>query len=217
MDVIIQQILLLFFIFPVIIHSKNSCPNSTCGNSFLPIKYPFKLQTDQPPKNCYDYIDVRCNDQGQVIINLPFYGDFYVTYIDYYLQRIALTDPENCLLGRLMTNFSVYPLDAFFYENYTYYMCPKERVRRPFSEIQCLSNSTNATIATTELSSEFMEEMFGCKPIVSSLIPVSWSSEYNYSGNFDDLQLTWNVSGCKDCEEYGPGNFPGTVVIIHDY
>ncbi|KAI3444419.1 hypothetical protein Pfo_001084 [Paulownia fortunei] len=196
---ILQIFLFLFFIFPVIIHSKNSCPTSSCANSFFTIKYPFKVQTDQPPKNCHDYIDLRCNDQGQALINLPSSGDFIVTFIDYYAQKIDLSDPGNCLLGRLMTNFSLYPLEAFRYENYTYYTCPRNRVRYQFSEIPCLSNSTNATIATTG----FMEEIYGCKPIVGSLIPVLPTREHYYSGTFGDLQLTWNVSGCKDCEEYG--------------
>ncbi|KAL0428742.1 UNVERIFIED_CONTAM: hypothetical protein Sradi_0500200 [Sesamum radiatum] len=203
MDGIIPQVLLiLFFHLPVIVHSKNSCPTSSCGSNLLQIKYPFKLQSDQPPKNCQDYIDLRCNGQGQAIINLPSSGDFYVTYVDYYRQTIALSDPGNCLPARLMTNYSLYPLEAVRYENYTYYTCPRKLVMYQFSEIHCLSNSTNATIATSVFSAGYMQAIYGCKPIVSSMIPVSLTED-DYRQIPGYLELTWNVSGCKDCEEDG--------------
>ncbi|KAK4418520.1 putative RING-H2 finger protein ATL21C [Sesamum alatum] len=203
MDGLIPQVLLvLFLIFPVIAPSKNSCPTSSCGSNFLQIKYPFKLQSDQPPKSCQDYINLECNGQGQAVINLPSSGDFYVTYVDYYRQTIALSDPGNCLPGRLMTNYSLYPLEAFRYENYTYYTCPRELIMYQFREIHCLSNSTNATIATSVFSAGYMQAMYGCKPIVSSMIPVS-STEDDYRRIPGYLELTWNVSGCEDCEEDG--------------
>ncbi|KAL0426117.1 UNVERIFIED_CONTAM: putative RING-H2 finger protein ATL21C [Sesamum radiatum] len=203
MDGIIPQVLLvLLFIFPVTVYSKNSCPTSSCGSNYLQIKYPFKLQSDQPPKNCQDYIDMRCNSQSQAIINLPSSGDFYVTYVNYYRQTIILSDPGNCLPGRLMTNFSLYPLEAIRYENYTYYTCPRKHVMYQFSEIHCLSNSTNATIATSVFSAGYMQAMYGCKPIASSMIPVSLTED-DYRQIPGYLELTWNVSGCKDCEEDG--------------
>ncbi|KAL0379399.1 UNVERIFIED_CONTAM: putative RING-H2 finger protein ATL21C [Sesamum angustifolium] len=203
MDGIIPQVLLvLLFIFPVTVHSKNSCPTSSCGSNYLQIKYPFKLQSDQPPKNCQDYIDLRCNSQSQAILNLPSSGDFYVTYVNYYRQTIILSDPGNCLPGRLMTNFSLYPLEAIRYENYTYYTCPRKHVMYQFSEIHCLSNSTNATIATSVFSAGYMQAMYGCKPIASSMIPVSLTED-DYRQIPGYLELAWNVSGCKDCEEDG--------------
>ncbi|XP_020552788.1 RING-H2 finger protein ATL22-like isoform X4 [Sesamum indicum] len=203
MDGIILQVLhVLFLTFPVIVHSKNSCPTSSCGSNFLQIKYPFKLQSDQPPKNCQDYIDLRCNGQGQATIHIPSSGDFYVTYVNYYRQTIALSDPGNCLPGRLMTNYSLYPLEAIRYENYTYYTCPRRLVMYQFSEIHCLSNSTNATIATSVFSAGYMQAIYGCKPIFSSMIPVSMTED-DYRGIPGYLELTWNVSGCKGCEEDG--------------
>ncbi|KAL8499688.1 hypothetical protein ACS0TY_019603 [Phlomoides rotata] len=205
----IHQILLLFLISPVIIiHSKNSCPTSICSfaNS-LQIQYPFKQTDHLLPKECHNFINLRCDDQGQAVINLPSSGEFYVTSIDYIFQRIALTDPGNCLLGRLMvSNITPYPLEAYLYENYTYYTCPKERITYPFTEIHCLSNSVNATIATTVTSSKYMKEKYGCTPIVSSMIPVSRWNEYNISGNFGDLQLTWNIPECRQCYDSPPSS-----------
>ncbi|PIN02174.1 hypothetical protein CDL12_25319 [Handroanthus impetiginosus] len=222
MNAIVEQILLfLFFInFPKTILSKNSCPSSSCGIgvfSYVPIRYPFKLQTDSSPKHCQDYIILRCSNQSRALINLPSSGEFYVTDIDYYTQKIYLSDPENCLPKRFMTNFSLSSLEAFRYENYTYYLCPRKRIMFRFIEIKCLSNSTNVTIATNSgYSSELIEKTYGCRALVSSMIPVSSTFEYDLWGARGHLQLTWDVSGCKDCEEaYGAGNseYHGEVTV----
>ncbi|PIN02173.1 Anaphase-promoting complex (APC), subunit 11 [Handroanthus impetiginosus] len=213
MNAIFEQILLfLFFVnFPKTILSKNLCPSSSCGIevfSNVPIRYPFKLQTDSPPERRQDYIILRCNNQSRALINLPSSGDFYVTDIDYCTQKSYLSEPENCLPKRLMTSSSLSRLEAFRYENYTSYLCPRKRIMFQFGEIECLSNSTNVTIATNSRNSrEFMEKSYGCRAIVSSMIPVSPTFEYGLWWVFGDLQLTWNVSGCEDCEDaYGAGN-----------
>ncbi|XP_073138083.1 putative RING-H2 finger protein ATL21A [Henckelia pumila] len=203
MDGKIHPILLslFFFTFPATIHSKDSCPTSNCGKYLVSITYPFKLESDQPPKNCPNFINLKCTDDGRTMINLPASGDFYVSYISYYARKISLTDPQNCLARRLMTNFSYYPLEAINYVNYTFYTCPGESAYRDLSHdvIRCLSNSTNATIATDKNSAEYFEERYGCKPIVSSSIPV----DYDYYELFDEIQLTWNVPLCKSCKQYG--------------
>lgn len=201
MDSTIKQtiVFLLIITFPVIIHSKNSCPNSRCGSSFLPINYPFKLESDQPPKYCYNSINLRCDDQSHTVMNLPYFGEFYVSDIDYYHRKITLTDPGNCLARRFMTKFSVSPLSAFSYENYTFYMCPRDLGIRRFFQIHCLSNSTNATVVTRADSSDYVEG-YGCKPIVSSMIPVSLLSEYYDWQKFGYLELTWDFPLCKHCE-----------------
>ncbi|KAL2468851.1 putative RING-H2 finger protein ATL21A [Forsythia ovata] len=139
-----------------------------------------------------------------MILNLPFSGDFYVRYIDYYSNKITLYDPRNCLPGRLLNNsmnLSSSPFTAPYYENYTFYTCPKnaEPVGYYALPIGCLSNSTNATIATTrEAPEEF--EYFGCKIIGSSIIPVMYQGQFDYQGIDDDLSLYWNASDCKDCD-----------------
>lgn len=196
MDLTIKHtFLILLIISPVIIHSKDPCPNSSCGSSFFPIKYPFKLETDEPPINCHNSINLRCDDDGRTVINLPRFGDFYVTDINYDLRIIALTYAKNCLPRMLMTNYSVSPLAAFSVENYTFFVCDKNRFTRRF-EIRCLSNSTKATVAMTRDSSGHVEGL-GCRPIVSSMIPVPLLNEDNDWQNLDHLELTWNLPSCQ--------------------
>ncbi|KAL6555668.1 hypothetical protein OROHE_007340 [Orobanche hederae] len=49
-----------------------------------------------------------------------------------------------------------------------------------------------------------MKDKYGCTPVV---ILVLWSSEYNLSGIFGELQLTWNVPRCTECyRHYSPSN-----------
>ncbi|XP_042027274.1 putative RING-H2 finger protein ATL21A [Salvia splendens] len=200
MDLTIKHtFLIILIISPVIIHSKGSCLNSSCGSSLFPIKYPFKLETDDPPINCHNSINLRCDDDGRTVIYLPRFGDFYVTDINYNLRIIALTYAKNCLPRMLMTNFSVSPLATFSVENYTFFVCDKNRFTRRY-EIRCLSNSTKATVAMTRDSSGHVEGL-GCRPIVSSMIPVPLLNEDNDWQNLDHLELTWNLPSCQQhCE-----------------
>lgn len=84
------------------------------------------------------------------MINIPSFGDFFVTDINYDYRKIALTYAGDCLPRMLMTNFSVSPLAVFSFENYTFYMCGESTFIGRF-EIRCLSNSVNATVVMTRL------------------------------------------------------------------
>lgn len=201
---ILGFLLFIFLIFPIV-HSQNVCSSSFCDN--IQINYPFKLQGQEPGNNC-TYINLTCSNQGIPILNLPFSGDFYITYINYYDNRINLDDPSNCLPGRLLNNsmnLSSSPFTAHFYENYTFYTCPANAgpVGYDALPIGCLTNSTNATIATSHGSPEEFE-YYGCKIIGSSLFPVMYLGQYEYRGINDDLSLHWNVSDCKDCDPQSP-------------
>ncbi|KAI3449269.1 hypothetical protein Pfo_005934 [Paulownia fortunei] len=203
MGLYLKTLLFAFLNFSVI-HGENLCPVSFCGSSMLSVKYPFKLENQIPTNNCA-YINLTCSiTQNTTIVNLPYAGDFYVQNIDYVGRYIQLYDPSNCLTRRLM-NFSLAssPLKANYYDNYTFYVCPSDSqvLGSHVNPIGCLSNSTNITVATRELSREFMEG-YGCRGIGSWLIPVSMPEQLFDDGFFDVfLFLTWDVDVCKDCEE----------------
>lgn len=120
---ILEFLLFIFLIFPIV-HSLNVCSSSLCGN--IQIKYPFRLQDQEPGNNC-TYINLTCSNQGISILNLPFSGDVYVNDINYDDNEITLHDPGNCLPGRLLNNsinLKSLPYTATYYENYTFYACP---------------------------------------------------------------------------------------------
>ncbi|KAG8363258.1 hypothetical protein BUALT_Bualt19G0003500 [Buddleja alternifolia] len=180
------------------------------GSRLLPVlgpDYPFKLQTSQPPTNC-SYINLSCNatedNHETTIVNLPYGGDFYVRYIEYYNTYIKLYDPGACLMGRLMNlNLSSSPFKAIFYENYTFYTCPvtADVIYNYVSRIDCLSNATNSSVVSTSmLPPDFMLES-GCEVIGSWLLPVLVPGQFEFNGSDGDLYLTWNFTRCRVCQD----------------
>ncbi|XP_057497412.1 putative RING-H2 finger protein ATL21A [Actinidia eriantha] len=195
---------LLLLLSPVI-YAANSCTTSACSNSSFVVQFPFRIQ-DQQPQNCaYPGFDLTCNKQGIPILNLPQSGEFSVRYINYRTQEIQLYDPSNCLPRRLLDlSLSGTPFTGAYYLNYTFLICPSELTRSRFTVIDCMSNSTTTTLATS--SDNLAAAMTMCKVLVNLPIPVSWPRQYDtgFSSQLNgDLLLTWNVPNCEDCEAQG--------------
>ncbi|PIN02164.1 hypothetical protein CDL12_25321 [Handroanthus impetiginosus] len=189
------------FLFSSLVHCKKHCPTSYCGNNNnLPIHYPFKLQ-EQQLQNC-SYINLRCSTQGVPILNLWYSGDFYVRHIDYESSIIQLYDPENCLPKQLM-NLNLSSLDPFVVvltKNYTFSSCPSELIElSSLTSIDCLSNSSSATVATHKISSQVMKKLYKCNEIITSLVTVLGLHSYDFIGNQSDFFLMWIKTSCQDC------------------
>ncbi|KAK6161768.1 hypothetical protein DH2020_005149 [Rehmannia glutinosa] len=222
---------ILYFLFLIvnIVHSKKDCPISYCGkNKSLPIHYPFRLE-DTGQKGCFN---LKCSIHGNIpLLNFPSSGDFYVRSIDYLVRTIHLYDPDGCIPGRLMnSNLSTfYPLKAVDgYKNYTFFSCPREVIVRSnfTTTVDCLSNSTYSTLATSLLLG--VEEMrsLGCNNVANVMIPVSSAVQDGYYNVFGgDLVFTWdaNVCGKTKCRSAGPKvkvilfwflGFPVIVTVI---
>ncbi|KAL8062884.1 hypothetical protein ABFX02_02G176100 [Erythranthe guttata] len=208
--------LTLFLFFLQSVQSKNHCPTSYCGNNSNTslIQYPFKLRSDDQNtrKNC-TYIDLKCTTQDIPILNLPNSGDFYVRYVDYENSVIKLYDPENCLPKRLMSlnlSFS-YPLMPMYILSYTFYTCPFETIALSnFTVIDCLSNSTVATVATYVISRQVMTEIYMCSEIVRSYVPVLGFRSNDFIGNQTDFILRWVGHPCENC----PRKLRGRIVPL---
>lgn len=131
---ILKFLLFLLSIFPIV-HFEYACPSSFGGEVL--IYYPFILKGQEQGNNC-------------TYINLTW-------YIDYNILRIALYDPRNCLPRRFMNNSMNISSSLFmteYFQNYTFYNCLVNSDPEQYSAlpIGCLSNSTNATVATCEVS-----------------------------------------------------------------
>ncbi|XP_059651246.1 putative RING-H2 finger protein ATL21A [Cornus florida] len=203
---VLKLLLLFFFFLSPVIYATNHCPQtSMCANSSFSIRFPFQLK-GQESQNCsYPGFDLSCSSQGVTVLNLPYSGEFLVRDINYQAQEIQLYDPYNCLPRRLLDiNLSGCPFSPSYYQNYTFLSCPSELTRSRFTSIDCLSNSTNTTLATSSLT--LVTSMTKCKIMAALPIPVSRPLQYQdgFSSNLsDDLQLTWNVPYCQDCEAQG--------------
>ncbi|OIT07422.1 PREDICTED: putative RING-H2 finger protein ATL21A [Nicotiana attenuata] len=97
---------------------------SICGN--LTIRYPFQLQSqkhqDQNPgyNNCFF---LRCTDQGNALLNIPYSGDFLVLEINYSTKEIKLQHPSNCLPRKLLHfHLPSSPISASSSQNYTFFL-----------------------------------------------------------------------------------------------
>ncbi|KAL2478688.1 RING-H2 finger protein ATL22 [Forsythia ovata] len=156
----------------------------------FPIHFPFWLETQQP-QNCKNPgFNLSCNNHGGAVLNLPYSSQFNVRNIYYYIGRIQLSDPNNCLPRRLLSlNLSLSPFRAVSYQNYTFLSCPRNLATSLTTAIDCLSNSTTSILAT-KYQSEVMR-LYMCKKIVTLPIPVSSQYEYELPLN---IELTWNVS-----------------------
>ncbi|XP_052170559.1 putative RING-H2 finger protein ATL21A [Diospyros lotus] len=201
------KVLFLFPLFLVIYATTNGCPSPTsgCGNRSLIIQFPFRVEGQQP-RNCgYPGFDLSCNSQGITVLNLPYSGEFFVRSINYRAQEIQLYDPNNCLPRRLLDfNLSEAPFVAPYHVNYTFLSCPAELTMSRFTVIDCLSNSTNTTLATSSI--RLATEMTMCRIIATLPIPVPLPSrqEDGFSSVLDcDLWLTWDVPNCEDCAAQG--------------
>ncbi|XP_057809167.1 uncharacterized protein LOC131023639 [Salvia miltiorrhiza] len=183
----------------------HACPNSNCGDLF--ITYPFKLQSSQTAEDGCSYVDLRCNGAPDfaTAMNLPNGGgDLYVRNISYEYPYIQLYDPGNCLIGRLIgLNISLSlassPLEAFAGAKYALYTCPAAAVdvaRDGLYRIDCLSNTTNVTVAV-DFPPLLGLEGVGCQEIGNYVLP------FTSDGFYDDLYLTWDSTSCPACANTG--------------
>ncbi|CAL5331808.1 hypothetical protein CsSME_00013015 [Camellia sinensis var. sinensis] len=195
----------LFLFLSPLIHATNSCATSICFNSSFTIRFPFQTNQQQPQTCGYPGFDLTCNNQGTTVLNLPNSGKFFVRYINYLTQQIQLYDPNNCLPTRLLEfNLTGSPFRALYYLNYTFLTCPSKFTRSRFTVIDCLSDSTNTTLATSSMNLAMGINV--CEILVTLPIPVSRPSqdEDDFSSDLsDDLVLTWDVPNCEECESKG--------------
>lgn len=201
MDIIKFLVFFLFFLSSPV-NSDNLCPVSYCPNNNLPIKYPFRLEGHQTP-NC-SYTDLKCTSQGAVILNLPDFGDFYVRDIHYgdNYPLILLYDPQNCLSKRIMgSNFlSFFPGEASDFQDYTFYSCPYDLVAwKKLPTISCLSNSSSAAVAIRVDLVQRKREMYRCREIVTSSMPVSRRDPPEFIEDERELVLQWFANSCRSC------------------
>ncbi|XP_075475255.1 putative RING-H2 finger protein ATL21A [Primulina tabacum] len=71
-----------------------------------------------------------------------------------------------------------------------------------FTSIYCLSTDSYTIVASSSASPTDMIRMYGCTIVTTATLPVSWLGQFDNIGIYSDLQLTWDVPRCEDCEQY---------------
>ncbi|KAH9620817.1 hypothetical protein KSS87_015124 [Heliosperma pusillum] len=185
------------------------CPITSCSNNpATEIRFPFRLQPQQPENCSYPGFTLGCTDQGFPVLTLPQSGRFLVRSIDYLEQNIHLYDPNACLPGRLLDGFdpSGTPFQAESFYNYTFLSCPKNFTDERYTIIDCLSNSTRSVMATSRSILAHKLANRSCQVIKTLLVPTAFfpqNAEGFTSALKDDVSISWNVPDCKDCELKG--------------
>ncbi|KAB5569334.1 hypothetical protein DKX38_003127 [Salix brachista] len=221
----ILEVLFLIRLLRLIINAAADCSISECSIHGVPIRFPFRLEGQQP-RNCgYPGFDLSCSNQSMTVLKLPHSEDFLVRDINYLTQQIQLYDSDNCLAKRLLQlNLSGSPFRGFFHQKYTFLSCPTQLVKSRFTTINCLSNSTISVLATSSMNLE--QAMSSSCDVTSTLtILVSWPVQYNEGFSYDlseDLLLTWFSPDCKRCETQGSmcgfyGNASQEIGCSYDY
>ncbi|XP_063942586.1 RING-H2 finger protein ATL20-like [Daucus carota subsp. sativus] len=124
-----MEILTLFSLFLSIIFSithrvlcVETCELTSCSPTGPTVRFPFRL--GRQPRQCgYPGFDLSCNNQSQLLLNIPFTGNLVVTDINYTSQTI-LFKPKFCPPPRLDT-FSPFgsPFDFGLLDEYFFINC----------------------------------------------------------------------------------------------
>ncbi|KAL8103084.1 hypothetical protein AgCh_027573 [Apium graveolens] len=147
----------LFIIFFFITHTQtvlcvDICEPVTCNPTGPVIRFPFRLIGKQPRQCGYPGFDLSCNNNTQLLLHLPFAGDFVVTHINYVKHNI-LFKPEFCPPNTIQA-FSpvVSPFVAELLTEYTFFNCSMDRffpVAEPFETLECFSR-VNYTVLVVQ-------------------------------------------------------------------
>lgn len=200
-------IFFLFFLFHP--HSASTtCGGSTCPDGGPLVRFPFQLTNHQAKSNCgYPGYDLSCNNRSQTTLTLPSFGDFTVQTINYMIQVVSISDPDNCLPKRFLHHeTSLVENSPFFHftfsslVNYTFLNCSSSEVRSlPSGIISCLSTEYYKVIAlrTSWLLPPNPIPLPLCYMISTTLAP----SLFDWDNH--DMELTWKVPDCRSCEAGG--------------
>lgn len=212
MDAQNPTILYLLSLFLLPITTAETCSTTSCRHGDPLIHFPFRLQTLQPNSCGYPNpgFTLSCDHKttNQTLINLPSSGQFAVQGIDYGTQQIWLSDPNNCLPGRLLslnlTSSSLFT--AVYFQGFTFFNCSLDYIKFKLNPIECLSGDSYSVFATSsEKVGRRLASFSSCVEIGTAVVPVEWPFyEAVLSSDLSGyLRLTWAEPRCGRCESRG--------------
>ncbi|KAF5477698.1 hypothetical protein F2P56_004315 [Juglans regia] len=174
---------------------NHECHVEHCGSSDLPIKFPFRLNTQS--EHCgYPGFNLSCTSRNEIQLQLPNL-EFLVEKIDYQSQTILVSDPDKCFPKQLQQVKSYYPFN-FTNESpddFALYSCyPPERDSAYGTLIPCLTKPGQNVYA------------FRSSQDITNLPLASCTKMYNLRsfpvtpGDHDNmLELKWVTPDCRRC------------------
>lgn len=136
-----STLFIIFFITHTVL-CVDICEPTTCNPTGPTIRFPFRLIGKQPRQCGYPGFDLSCNNKSQLLLHLPFTGDFVVSDINYISHSIFFK-PEFCPPNTIQA-FSplVSPFVGDILAEYSFFNCSSGRffpVGDPFEVLECFS------------------------------------------------------------------------------
>jgi len=191
-NILVVKILILLCNCNLRMCQVNGCSRKDfrCDHHGPPIRFPFRPNNRETEYGCsYNGFNLSCSDTNKTLLELyPHSGPIKleVIAIDYQLQQLKVSDPENCIprqvLKLLKSQISPFQLfqDPYLKSNYTFLDC---------SSLSC---PVIADSSDTLLDSGF-------DPILcTKTLDIVSSSLYLWDEN--SLFLTWSKPNCSKCE-----------------
>lgn len=187
-----------------------TCLDTVCQMNEPIIRFPFHIEGRPQAMTCgYKGFKVLCSEEGQTLLNLPYWGELKIQTINYAAQELYVNDPNNCLPKRLLSlNLSGSPYDAVYYQEFTFFNCSfnLEYLIARYKPIPCLSDYSNyGVFATPSKTASSVHLSSVCELVETVRVPVQspfydhvLSSELN-----EDLRLSWDSPPCGKCESRG--------------
>ncbi|XP_030453846.2 putative RING-H2 finger protein ATL21A [Syzygium oleosum] len=184
-----------------------TCPGASAADQFLPppsVQFPFRLHRQQRPRCGYPGFDLSCAPGGDPLLRLPGSGEFSVQSITYYpTQSITLADPDGCLPGRLLGNFSLRgsAFRALVPRKFTFLNCSdsadwSQGMRA--MPVPCLSGRNYTVMSVPAVF--YDRGSYPCEEVATVTVPLPgpfWSDVE------DVISLTWGVPDCASCRRRG--------------
>ncbi|KAI5329177.1 hypothetical protein L3X38_028574 [Prunus dulcis] len=216
---------LLLLIFFFIIPTRASCPLSSCPNGPT-VRFPFLLQSLQLWRCGYAGFDLSCNNQTlQTTLSLSNSNgnNFVVRAIEYDLQALIVSDPDQCLPKRFLDGsfdnlLNTRPFRIHSFQMYTFLNCSPQATSFLASarNISCLSGENHTVFAmpsveydnwlqsTAPSPSPSPSSSGLCEVISSVRVPARAANELAVFGDaIEGVALTWSTPDCRVCETSG--------------
>ncbi|KAK2421465.1 rust resistance kinase Lr10 [Trifolium repens] len=189
--------------------SDDECRESSCGHNQPIIRFPFQLIKDSQDQCVYPKFCLYCTENKNTMLLLPTPSgpvEFFVPQIDYELNLILISDPENCLTKKLLK------LNSSSFLPYRFYSESKEKI----SFFNC-SSVRKQHLRNLDLINQNSQDMTTCPIYASSsdesvieLDLESCTKMFDVSRNFsamdlrsNQLSLSWPIPNCTVCSAKG--------------
>ncbi|KAF8033199.1 hypothetical protein BT93_D1950 [Corymbia citriodora subsp. variegata] len=184
-----------------------TCPGSAFADQFLPppqVQFPFRLRR-QSSRCGYPGFELSCTPGGDALLRLPGSGEFIVKSITYSpTQSITLADPDGCLPGRLLGNFSLVgsAFRALVPQQFTLLNCSDgvdlSSLGMQAIPVPCLSGG-NYTVMSL-LTRFYGGDPYPCEAMATVTVPLP----LQYWVDVEEvISLTWDVPDCGSCRRRG--------------